>query len=86
MTRLVPDAAPAAAKLTARAIDRFVGHEMSTYAAALAYRALLSLFPFIIFVIALLNLLDVWRLSTCSSSGRERRRTDGCRPPSGSGW
>lgn len=32
---------------------------MSTYAAALAYRGLLALFPFVIFVIALVNALDV---------------------------
>jgi membrane protein len=32
---------------------------MSTYAAALAYRGLFALFPFLIFVIALINTLDV---------------------------
>ena len=42
--------------------DRFVTHEMTTYAAALAYRSLLALFPFAIFVIAVVNSLDVWRL------------------------
>lgn len=46
----------------ARACDRFLRHEMSTYAAALAYRGLLALFPFIIFLIAIVNTLDAWRL------------------------
>ena len=42
--------------------ERFVKDDMSTYAAALAYRGLLALFPFAIFIIALVNSLDAWRL------------------------
>ena len=46
----------------ARTFDNFLRHEMSTYAAALAYRGLLALFPFVIFLVALVNVLEVWRL------------------------
>lgn len=48
--------------MAARTVDNFLWHEMSTYAAALAYRGLLALFPFIIFVLALTNAADAWRL------------------------
>lgn len=34
-------------------------HDMSTYAAALAYRGLLTPFPFVIFLIALISVLHV---------------------------
>jgi membrane protein len=38
-----------------RAGKDFVNHDMPTYAAALAFRALLALFPFAIFLLALLG-------------------------------
>jgi membrane protein len=62
VSRHLPATAPRAVRIVASAIENFVGHEMSTYAAALAYRGLFALFPFIIFVIALVNALDVWQL------------------------
>jgi len=46
----------------AQALRRFLEHDMSTYAAALAYRGLLALFPFAIFLIALISVLHVDRL------------------------
>lgn len=39
----------------------FVEHDMPTYAAALAYRALFALFPFLAFLVALLGFLEVSR-------------------------
>lgn len=48
--------------LVARALRGFLDHDMSTYAAALAYRGLLALFPFVIFLIALISVLQVERL------------------------
>jgi membrane protein len=42
-----------------RAVKGFLGHDMATYAAALAYSALFSLFPFLIFFIALLGFLHI---------------------------
>ena len=48
--------------LVVRALRGFLDHDMSTYAAALAYRGLLALFPFVIFLIALINVLHVDRL------------------------
>lgn len=42
-----------------QAVKRFVTHDMSTYAAALAYTVLFAIFPFIIFLIALLSFLQV---------------------------
>jgi len=42
-----------------RAISAFNEDEMSTYAAALAYRALFALFPFIIFLVSLLGFLGL---------------------------
>jgi membrane protein len=41
------------------ALKEFAADSMSTYAAALAYRALFSLFPFVIFLVALLGFLHV---------------------------
>ena len=35
------------------AVQRFLKHDLSTYAAALAYSALFAIFPFLIFLIAL---------------------------------
>ncbi len=37
----------------------FIDDDMSTYAAALAYRALFSLFPFLLFLIAMLSFLNL---------------------------
>ncbi len=42
-----------------RSIRQFVAHDMSTYAAALAYQILFSLFPFIIFLIALFGFFQL---------------------------
>lgn len=41
------------------AIQRFLKHDLSTYAAALAYSTLFAIFPFLIFLIALLSTLDI---------------------------
>ena len=48
--------------LGVRALRGFLDHDMSTYAAALAYRGLLALFPLVIFLIALISVLHVDRL------------------------
>lgn len=42
-----------------RALRDFSADDMTTYAAALAYHGLLALFPFVIFLIALLGILQV---------------------------
>lgn len=42
-----------------RALQNFSAHDMSSYAAALAYQVFFSLFPFLIFLIALLGFLEV---------------------------
>ena len=42
-----------------RSLKSFVAHDMATYAAALAYQVLFSLFPFLIFLVALLGFLQV---------------------------
>lgn len=42
-----------------RSIKEFMNDDMTTYAAALAYRALFALFPFLIFLIALLGFLQI---------------------------
>ena len=62
VSRHVPAFAPRLIQLIARTIDNFLWHEMSTYAAALAYRGLLALFPFVIFVLAMANAADASRL------------------------
>lgn len=43
-----------------RSIGGFFEHDMSTYAAALAYRALFALFPFLAFLVGLLGFLGVF--------------------------
>lgn len=53
---------PPALQVAATSFERFVRQEMTTYAAALAYRGLLALFPFIIFIIAVINALDIWQI------------------------
>lgn len=45
-----------------QAVSEFVADEMTTYAAALSYRFVFSLFPFLIFLIALLGVLHVPQL------------------------
>lgn len=62
LSRHLPAGAPLWLRQTAWAVDSFLHHDMSTYAAALAYRGLLALFPFVIFVIAIVNVLDIWRV------------------------
>ncbi len=48
-------------KATKQSTRSFFEHDMPTYAAALAYRALFALFPFLAFLVALLSLLEVSR-------------------------
>ena len=45
--------------LAKRSVAEFLEDDMATYAAALAYQVLLSLFPFVIFLIALLSFLQI---------------------------
>ena len=40
-------------------VTDFVDDELSTYASALAYRGLFAMFPFLVFLIALLGFLDL---------------------------
>lgn len=47
------------AKRLINAIRGFIEDDMVTYAAALAYQAFFSLFPFVIFLLALLGLLNI---------------------------
>lgn len=42
-----------------RTVKGFSDHDLSTYAAALAYRALFSIFPFLLFLMALLGFLNL---------------------------
>jgi membrane protein len=44
--------------LVKRAIRGFTGHRMTTYAAALAYRGLFALFPFVLLVVLFLGFFD----------------------------
>lgn len=53
---------PPPLQIAVTTITRFVRQEMSTYAAALAYRGVLAIFPFVIFVIALINAIDLWQV------------------------
>ncbi|MGB3329890.1 MAG: YihY/virulence factor BrkB family protein [Thermomicrobiales bacterium] len=48
-----------AVELGKRSVRSFMADDMATYAAALAYSALFSLFPFLIFLIALLGFLHI---------------------------
>jgi membrane protein len=50
------------AQILIRAVQEFSEDAMSIYAAALAYRALFALFPFLIFMVALVAYLDVPQL------------------------
>lgn len=51
-------------ELLKRTIKDFNKDDMTTYASALAYRAIFSLFPFLLFLIALLGLLDLQEFFT----------------------
>ncbi len=42
-----------------RSISEFIADEMTTYAAALAYHVLFALFPFLLFLVALMGFLDI---------------------------
>jgi len=46
-------------ELGERSIRKFFEHKMTTYAAALAYRGLFALFPFMLLVVALVGVLDL---------------------------
>ncbi len=46
-------------KVAKRALQGFGQHNMTTYAAALSYQVLFSLFPFILFLVALLGFLGI---------------------------
>ena len=46
-------------KVLLRTVKEFIDDEMSTYASALAYQMLFSLFPFILFLIALIGFLHL---------------------------
>ena len=46
-------------ELGERSVRNFLTHRMTTYAAALAYRGLFGLFPFVLLVVVLLGLLQV---------------------------
>src|SRR3546814_18112369 len=48
-----------AVTLLKRTFKEFGNDDMSTYASALAYRGLFSMFPFLLFLIALLGFLDL---------------------------
>jgi membrane protein len=50
---------PELMELCKRSIRGFLEHDMPTYSAALAYRALFALFPFFAFLVSLLGLLDI---------------------------
>lgn len=51
-------------ELLKRTIKEFNKDDMTTYASALAYRGIFSLFPFLLFLIALLGLLDLQNFFT----------------------
>jgi len=46
-------------KVMVRTVNEFLDDEMSTYASALAYQTLFSLFPFLLFLIALIGFLHL---------------------------
>ena len=46
-------------ELCKRTVKAFNANDMTTYASALAYRALFSLFPFLLFLIAMLGMLEL---------------------------
>lgn len=50
--------------LLKRTVKEFSKNDMTTYASALAYRAIFSLFPFLLFLIAMLGMLDLQEFFT----------------------
>ncbi|MCF6782950.1 YihY/virulence factor BrkB family protein [Stutzerimonas stutzeri] len=50
--------------LLKRTVKEFSKNDMTTYASALAYRAIFSLFPFLLFLIAMLGVLDLQEFFT----------------------
>ncbi len=46
-------------ELGKRSVKEFLRNDMTTYAAALAYHVLFALFPFVIFLVALLGFLNI---------------------------
>ncbi len=63
--------------MTRHSMRSFFEHDMPTYAAALSYRALFALFPFLAFLVALLGLLEVsrffeWLIEETSSALQEQ--------------
>lgn len=46
-------------RVLVRTVKEFLDDEMSTYASALAYQMLFSLFPFLLFLIALIGFLHL---------------------------
>lgn len=64
-------------RVMVRTVTEFIDDEMSTYASALAYQMLFSLFPFILFLIALIGFLCTCRTS---SPGCACSRSWCCRP------
>jgi membrane protein len=63
MLRLRPGASKASARsafgIVIKAVADFNRHDMATYAAALAYRLLFSIFPFLVFLVTLLGFLGM---------------------------
>lgn len=51
-------------ELLKRTVKEFSKNDMTTYASALAYRAIFSLFPFLLFLIAMLGMLDLQEFFT----------------------
>ena len=51
-------------ELLKRTVKEFSKDDMTTYASALAYRAIFSLFPFLLFLIAMLGMLDLQEFFT----------------------
>lgn len=50
---------PGVVQVTKRSVQGFMADDMTTYAAALSYQVFFSLFPFVIFLLALLGFLNV---------------------------
>ncbi|MCQ2028688.1 YihY/virulence factor BrkB family protein [Stutzerimonas zhaodongensis] len=51
-------------ELLKRTVKEFSNDDMTTYASALAYRGIFSLFPFLLFLIAMLGMLDLQEFFT----------------------
>ncbi len=57
-------------RVLVRTVKEFLDDEMSTYASALAYQALFSLFPFLLFLIALIGFLHLPDFFSCCACNR----------------